>query len=323
MRRAFLAVCAIAWGSACACLADTIVINGLRYEGVYVRESALRYYVQLPQSGTSISVPKSSVAPEDVIIDEDREARKALLQAWKDARKTRRPPAENGKHPKPGHVTRAAPPPVAQQEAASPVRVFPVFPGAPLAGGSTAAAPRAMFPGEARKESSERIEEKEKSVDEKGTPNLVLKGNQKKDPERDRNIAQWNQAKRLWRAQRQEQLERERQLWATDQWEWQQQDAEDALPYGNMQPQPLSGGAPWGASDRWRYYNQAAPGYWYQGWRPAEEDRRQGAPSPGEEYRSAPEERGYPGAGEAPGDGFSHGAYYGPGWSHGESYGVP
>jgi len=75
---AALALCVAGVG-----FADSITIDGVAYEDVYVRESASSYYVQIPSDGRAITVAKDKVDPEDVSISGDAEHRKALLNEWK------------------------------------------------------------------------------------------------------------------------------------------------------------------------------------------------------------------------------------------------
>ena len=65
---------------------DTIKVGDRAYENVFVRESPSRFYVQFPEDGSVHSYPKSEVPPENVSIDPDQQARKALLAAWDQAR---------------------------------------------------------------------------------------------------------------------------------------------------------------------------------------------------------------------------------------------
>jgi hypothetical protein len=62
---------------------DTITIDGVLYQNVYIRESEALYYVQDPATGKVHSVQKSAVTLEDVLISEDRGERVKLLKAWR------------------------------------------------------------------------------------------------------------------------------------------------------------------------------------------------------------------------------------------------
>ena len=66
--------------------ADSIVVDGVTYDHVYVRESGSRYYVQIPADGRVLSVEKGKIAPGDLKLDEDKKSREALLAEWKTAR---------------------------------------------------------------------------------------------------------------------------------------------------------------------------------------------------------------------------------------------
>ncbi|MBI2424847.1 MAG: hypothetical protein HYV27_18605 [Candidatus Hydrogenedentes bacterium] len=62
--------------------ADSIAVNGERFDGVYVRETTRNYYVQFPETGTVRSFPRSQVAPEQVVLTGDAQERDALLARW-------------------------------------------------------------------------------------------------------------------------------------------------------------------------------------------------------------------------------------------------
>ncbi len=51
--------------------ADTITIDGQRYENVLISKSAALYYVQLPDEGRTLSVAVDKVDPDSVTINED------------------------------------------------------------------------------------------------------------------------------------------------------------------------------------------------------------------------------------------------------------
>lgn len=65
-----------AWG-------DSITIDGVTYEDVYIRESPSLYFIQLPDEGRTISVLKSEVDPSNVVIASDEDERRALLDRWR------------------------------------------------------------------------------------------------------------------------------------------------------------------------------------------------------------------------------------------------
>ena len=71
--------------------ADSIVVDGVTYDHVYVRESGSRYYVQIPADGRVLSVEKDKVAADNLKVDEDKEAREALLAQWKQTREATAP----------------------------------------------------------------------------------------------------------------------------------------------------------------------------------------------------------------------------------------
>lgn len=78
------------------CGADAITIDGVRYDGVYVRESDSRYYVQIPSSGQTISAPKPRVDVAQVIITEDKAEREALLREWRIRNAADEPQSQEG-----------------------------------------------------------------------------------------------------------------------------------------------------------------------------------------------------------------------------------
>lgn len=59
------------------CAADSITIDGKRYENVEIRESATRYYVRIPSENKTISVSKDQVAPGDIEYSGPRRAEEA------------------------------------------------------------------------------------------------------------------------------------------------------------------------------------------------------------------------------------------------------
>lgn len=87
--RVFMLLVALACAAG-AVLADAIVVDGVAYKNVYIRESDSRYYIQLPKDGRSFSVAMDRVAPTDVFINPDLDAREALLREWKENRDKRR-----------------------------------------------------------------------------------------------------------------------------------------------------------------------------------------------------------------------------------------
>jgi len=88
---------------ASAAFGDSIVIGGVMYDNVIVREGPSQYYVQIPSDGRTISVPKSDLKPEDVVISKDKQARQALLEEWgkNNAQRPKPPNAEQSQPKKP------------------------------------------------------------------------------------------------------------------------------------------------------------------------------------------------------------------------------
>ena len=78
LRLAFVACWAVA-----SAFADTITIDGITHEDVYVREGGTRYFVQIPSDGRTISIQKDKVKPEDVTISTDAAYREELSREWR------------------------------------------------------------------------------------------------------------------------------------------------------------------------------------------------------------------------------------------------
>jgi len=62
---------------------DSIVVDGKRYENVYIGVGATMYYIQDPADGSMKTVPKSKVDEADIQISTDRDARRRLRDQWK------------------------------------------------------------------------------------------------------------------------------------------------------------------------------------------------------------------------------------------------
>ena len=89
-----LTFCFIAAGvAACATAgADTITVDGRIFSGVYVRTSAVTYYIHDPVDGKTIAVPRAEVDPADLKISADGAERQAILETWKAKHMTTRSP---------------------------------------------------------------------------------------------------------------------------------------------------------------------------------------------------------------------------------------
>lgn len=74
-----------------AAFADSILLNGVRYENVFIEEGASMYYVMLPDSGQVLNARKTEVAPADIDISRDVTQREALRRRWKEARQVAAP----------------------------------------------------------------------------------------------------------------------------------------------------------------------------------------------------------------------------------------
>jgi soluble lytic murein transglycosylase len=69
--------------------ADTITVEGVVYENVYLGEGASNYYIQVPATGAMITVPKSAVNERDIQITPDRAERRRLRDQWRAKRLNR------------------------------------------------------------------------------------------------------------------------------------------------------------------------------------------------------------------------------------------
>lgn len=63
--------------------ADSITVDGKRYENIYLGAGAEMYYIQNPADGSMIHVPKSAVREQDIEITPDREERRKLRDQWR------------------------------------------------------------------------------------------------------------------------------------------------------------------------------------------------------------------------------------------------
>lgn len=88
--RTMWVVVLIAAGVSLAAGADSIKVGDKVLENVYITEGSGTYYVSIPEDGTVQNIAKSDVDPKGVVISPDREARKALYEAWLDKRKSQR-----------------------------------------------------------------------------------------------------------------------------------------------------------------------------------------------------------------------------------------
>lgn len=86
--------------------ADTITVDGVVHEDVYIREGGNMYYVHFPATGTVTAVSKNAVEPSGLQLSNDAAHRETLLAKWRAARS-----AENGESPKPmlSHQANPAP----------------------------------------------------------------------------------------------------------------------------------------------------------------------------------------------------------------------
>ena len=86
----FLVVVGMAGGI--PAIADTIVLDGESFSGVYIRESRSMLYIQFPEDGTVRSTRKADVLPSDISYS-DEDERAALIGRWRQARAANVAPA--------------------------------------------------------------------------------------------------------------------------------------------------------------------------------------------------------------------------------------
>jgi hypothetical protein len=84
---------------------DSIVVDGVAYDNVIVKESKSQYYVQLPLDGRTICAAKSDVKKEDVLITKDKAARQALVNEW-EKMNALRPKAKDAEKNVPKHLAK-------------------------------------------------------------------------------------------------------------------------------------------------------------------------------------------------------------------------
>lgn len=200
----FVIVCGYFMGA----FADNIQVDGKSYENVYITETDAMYYVQIPQDGTSFSVLKQKVAPENVQIDPDPVARGALFEEFK---KNRIKP-QTGIQPQNAGRAAARPsipvPSIQQVEPGGAPRPSANAGGIPLDIAPQPAVPAPVtradgrtlgeqIDAELQQDLDSGIHEKQSYVDENGTKKLVLKGNYQKDPAREEFVRQYYEDQRL------------------------------------------------------------------------------------------------------------------------------
>jgi hypothetical protein len=153
---------------ASAAAGDSIVIGGVTYDNVIVRDGPSQYYVQIPSDGRTISASKSDVKPEDVVIGKDKAARRALLEEWG---------KNNAQRPKPPNAEQNQPKKPLQR------RLTPSWISSdPVAGSAPSYGPKASGVVEqVRSAAGGATVETGTFEDEKGVKRLVLKGNRQKE----------------------------------------------------------------------------------------------------------------------------------------------
>ena len=61
---------------------DSIVVEGKRYDDVFVREGGSFYYVRIPATGATVLADKDTVEPGTLHIEADAAKRDALKEQW-------------------------------------------------------------------------------------------------------------------------------------------------------------------------------------------------------------------------------------------------
>lgn len=64
------------------CLADSIFIEGIKFDDVYILDGITMYYVQFPEDGSTRHVAKDSIDEADIVISQDKDYRRDLLRRW-------------------------------------------------------------------------------------------------------------------------------------------------------------------------------------------------------------------------------------------------
>lgn len=184
MRQAWLSVAVALVILAGMAAADSIAVKGAVYKDVYLRETDTRYYIQIPREGRTISVDKAQVRPETVSITEDEAVREALLKTWNENYAKRHPkPAAKPDKTKSAGSALAAPSP-------APETAVPMPPAPRGVAMASVVNPATKLPSGSRADDLLKgIRERASSV-ESGVPKLVLRGNVKKDPERDQMLVE-------------------------------------------------------------------------------------------------------------------------------------
>ncbi|HPO17101.1 MAG TPA: hypothetical protein PLI09_26940 [Candidatus Hydrogenedentes bacterium] len=195
-------------------MADTITVKGTTYKDVYVRESDSRYYIQFPKEGRAISVGKSDVNPGDVLLSKDTDVRDALLKEW-EANYARLHPPKKQKE--------ASQKPVSQNTSTD--TVSPIHQKLP-----PAIRPRHSFDYNKTKGHPQKTVQPEdiharsyidhekgirerSSVNVDGVPKLVLRGTNKKDPNREQRVLEFALAERARAEEEQARREQEEQAY--------------------------------------------------------------------------------------------------------------
>ena len=62
---------------------DSITVDGVHYDEVYIRQSTGLYYICMPDTGHVMNARKTEIDPESVSITQDADARRAILERWK------------------------------------------------------------------------------------------------------------------------------------------------------------------------------------------------------------------------------------------------
>ena len=171
--------------------ADSIVIDGVMYDNVVVREGPSQYYVQIPADGRTISAPKADVRPEDVAVSKDKAAREALLEEWRKNSALRPKP----KAPEKKEAKRSQRRLLSTRQPAS----EPQDESSPAHGPAPAGVVEHV-----RSAAGGAIVETSVFIDDKGVKRLVVKGNREKDEGFERRVEQQRALERAQRAAEEE-----------------------------------------------------------------------------------------------------------------------
>ena len=88
--------------------ADSILVDGKRFDDVYVTESKLSYIICFPLDGTMKTVSKDKVKEGDLVLTKDVDTRSELFKAWEVAASLKRVFDENERKEKERQIKQQA-----------------------------------------------------------------------------------------------------------------------------------------------------------------------------------------------------------------------